>query len=69
MLNRPYKFNFSKLFRANNSEDFNVETLKQNKAFFCSELVASVYKNMGLILPDKSASSFLPGQFQEKNKI
>jgi hypothetical protein len=54
-LNKKYKFNPSKMLRKRHDNDFS-ETMKHNKSFFCSEIVASVYKNLGLLPSDVSAS-------------
>jgi hypothetical protein len=35
--------------RKSSAKDYDGENIKQNKSFFCSELVASVFKNLGLI--------------------
>lgn len=32
------------------------ETIKNNKTYFCSELVASVFKNLGILPHEISAS-------------
>jgi hypothetical protein len=45
------------------------ENLKADKSFFCSELVASCFKCMGL-LPMKIASAqYWPGTFASKGKL
>jgi hypothetical protein len=46
-----------------------IENLRDDKSFFCSELVASAYKCLGL-LPKKIASShYWPGSFSTENKL
>lgn len=62
MVNKKYKLNAAKLMRKKNSNDHN-ENIKANKSFFCSELVASVYKNMGLLPTEISATQYWPANF------
>ena len=45
-----------------------VEKLEADKSFFCSELVASAYKRIGILDPDKAASSYWPGDFSTEKK-
>ena len=61
-IKKQYKFNPAKIFRKRNNNDFQ-ENLKQDKSFFCSELAASIYKNMGLLPEDVSASQYMPASF------
>ena len=49
-----YKLNPSKIFRKKYSNDS--DNIKEDKSYFCSELVASAYKRMGLLPRDISAS-------------
>ena len=49
-----YKLNPSKIFRRKYSND--AENIKHDKSFFCSELVASAFKCLGLLPRDISAS-------------
>lgn len=37
--------------------------------FFCSELLASAYKVLGILPEDKSSSSYLPGNFSEDKNL
>jgi len=39
------------------------EDIKKDKGFFCSELVALLYKKLGLLPPEKSATLYWPGTF------
>jgi uncharacterized protein YycO len=47
-LKKAYKLNLSKIYRKTNYNDF-TKNIKNNKTYFCSELCASVYKNMGIL--------------------
>ena len=38
-----------------------------NRTFFCSELVAAVYKEVGLLRPDVASTSYTPADFTEDN--
>jgi len=53
--NKRYSLAASKLLRkkCNNDSDL---TIKDDKTYFCSELAASIYKNLGLLPPELSAS-------------
>lgn len=37
--------------------------IQKERSFFCSELVACVYKRMGLLTIDKPSCSYWPGAF------
>ncbi len=39
------------------------------KGFFCSQLVAAAYLNMGIIHYEKSSASFLPGNLSQSANI
>jgi len=61
-LGKPFKINAMKLFRNKNDED-SAPVIKSNKSYFCSELVATAYKRLGLLDPEKAASKYWPGEF------
>ncbi len=42
------------------------ENLKTKKGYFCSELVASVYKRMKIIPDDRPSTRFYPGTFESR---
>jgi len=52
---KRYSLAASKLLRkkCKNDSDINI---KEDKTYFCSELVASIYKNLGLLPAELSAS-------------
>lgn len=54
-LKKRYSLAASKLLRkkCNNDSDL---TIKDDKTYFCSELAASIYKNLGLLPAEISAS-------------
>jgi hypothetical protein len=41
----------------------------EEETFFCSELVARAYQELGILSSTKPASSYWPGDFSEKSKI
>lgn len=63
--NKRYSLAATKLLRkkCNNDSDINI---KEDKTFFCSELVASILKNLGLLPQDISASQYWPVDFSSK---
>ena len=53
-----------------NSEDSEEALLNENRGFFCSELVAKCYKEIGLFNPeepDQASSNFLPVHLSSDN--
>ncbi|CDW89200.1 ph domain-containing protein [Stylonychia lemnae] len=65
---KKYKVTASKLLRKKCVDDSD-ENIREDKTYFCSEIVASVYKNMGILPMEKSASQYMPGNFSMKKKI
>jgi len=49
-----YKLNPAKIFRKKCDND--ADNIKEDKSYFCSELVASAYKCLGILPRDISAS-------------
>jgi hypothetical protein len=43
------------------------KVIKNDKTFFCSELVATALKRCGLLDPEKAASKYWPGDFSIDN--
>jgi uncharacterized protein YycO len=58
-----YRLNPSKIFRKKCTND--AENIKEDKTYFCSELVASAYKCIGLLPTEVSASQYWPGNFSQ----
>ncbi|GAB5356923.1 hypothetical protein AAMO2058_000329900 [Amorphochlora amoebiformis] len=56
---KPYEWSLTKMMRSNSVLNF--DDLK--RTFFCSELVAAVYKEMGLLRPDIPSAAYTPGDF------
>jgi hypothetical protein len=55
VVGKKYKLNPIKIFRRKSRHDAS-HNIKEEKSYFCSELVASAYKRMGLIDSETSAS-------------
>jgi len=45
------------------------ENLNKNKKFFCSELVASIYKVMGVLPKNICSAQYWPGSFSCESNI
>ena len=54
VIGMKYKLNAAKIFRK--KYQYDAENIKEDKSYFCSELVASAYKCLGLLPKDISAS-------------
>ena len=64
VLGNHYSINFKKLFaRATTAKKL------EQRQFFCSELVAKAFKEMGLLKTAKASSTFYPSSFSIKNKL
>ncbi len=37
--------------------------IQKDQGYFCSELIAAVYKKLGLLPKDRAASKYWPGNF------
>ena len=67
VIGRKYKLNPSKIFRRRYEND--ADNIKDDKSYFCSELVASAYKCMGILPKEISASQYWPGSFANSGKL
>ena len=54
--NKRYSLAPTKLLRKKYLNDSDHLSMKESKTYFCSELVASIYKNLGLLPMEVSAS-------------
>jgi hypothetical protein len=68
VIGRKFKINAAKLLRRHSTTDSG-ENIEDNKSFFCSELVASVYKLMGVLSDTVSASQYWPVSFSADKNI
>ncbi len=55
-----------KLLRTTNDWD-QANKIKESKSFFCSELVATALKRLGLLDPIRAASKYWPGEFSQES--
>lgn len=55
-----------KLLRSTNDGD-RADHIKDSKSFFCSELVATALKRVGLLDPNLAASKYWPGEFSQES--
>ena len=60
VVGKKYKINATKILRRRSLRDAS-DNIKESKSYFCSELVASAYKRLGLLPEEKSASQYWPG--------
>ena len=65
VIGMKYKLTASKLLR----KKFKNDAEDTDKSYFCSELVASAYKRLGLLPKEVSASQYWPGSFSNKGGI
>ena len=68
MLGKKYEVNTIKLLTKYSLTD-SVENLSADKSFFCSELVASAYKCLGLLPKNIASCHYWPGSFSTENKL
>lgn len=62
---KKYKMNLVKICRTKSKRDA-AEEIKENKSYFCSELIASAYKRIGLLPEDVSATQYWPSAFSAR---
>lgn len=60
VVGKGYAINPFRLFQKYSSND-SPSNLKENSSFFCSELIASIYKRLGLLQNEISSSQYWPG--------
>ena len=65
---KKYKMNLTKMWRQKSNRDAS-ENIKDTKSYFCSELIASAYKRIGLLPSDISATQYWPGTFSIASDI
>jgi uncharacterized protein YycO len=62
---KKYKMNLVKICRTKSNRDA-AEEIKETKSYFCSELLASAYKRIGLLPEDVSATQYWPSAFSAR---
>jgi hypothetical protein len=55
-----YQLNLSKILFGARKDSIGNETELEKRKFFCSELVAKCYKELGILKTDKASSNFYP---------
>ena len=66
-MGQSYNFSVGKLFRKNSvmpMKDGELNLLNKSDGFFCSELIASAFKQMTLLEPKLSSAQFWPGNIE-----
>jgi len=43
--------------------------VEENRTFFCSELVAAIYKHLDLLEWQRASTQYWPGSFSDKNQL
>ncbi len=66
-IGKRFKINATKILRKKCESD-TAEVIKDDKTYFCSELVASAYKRLGLLDKDLAASKYWPGDFSSEDQ-
>ena len=67
-LHKEYGFSLGKLLRSNEIVCEN-EQEEKDRTYFCSELIAALYKQLGLFEPKKPSSSYIPKDFTDKGSL
>lgn len=67
-LGKGFEISLDKLFQFKSSLQRSDE-LEENKTYFCSELVARLYKELGLFDSEKASTSYYPVDFSDKVKL
>jgi hypothetical protein len=62
-----YRLSAAKIFKKTCEVD--EDTFNGDKSYFCSELVASAYRCLGLLPKDVPASQYWPGNFSNKGGL
>jgi len=64
-----FRLNYSKLIQSKPEpgESDPAHPIKKDKGFFCSELVALLYKKLGLLSDAKASTQFWPGNFSTQD--
>lgn len=62
-MGRKYKFSVKKFIMNRHSVE------EDKNSYFCSSLVAKVFKNLQLLDDSKSSTQYMPSTFSEKEKI
>lgn len=64
-LGKGFELTLDKLFQFKSKLNRS-EQEEENKTYFCSELAARLYKELGLLNEDKSSTTYFPVDFSQK---
>ena len=67
-LGKGFEISMNKLFQFKSTLSRTTEE-EESKTYFCSELVARLYKEIGLLDPNKASTTYYPIDFSEKGSI
>ena len=67
-LGKGFEISVGKLFIFQSSLNRNQEE-EDKKTYFCSELVARLYKELGLLDEEKASTRYFPVDFSDKTKM
>lgn len=67
-LGKQYEINLDKLLSFKSTIERTVEQ-EEKKTYFCSELVARLYKELGLLDSSRSSTSYYPVDFTDKGNL
>jgi len=60
----PFRLSYEAMLNTNSAAESNInETIPKDRGFFCSELIALLYKKLGLLPEDKPCNKYWPGSF------
>ncbi len=68
MLGKKYKLSPFRMLQPYSSKD-SIANIKDKGGYFCSELVASIFKLMGFLPRHISSAHYLPGNFSAESKL
>ena len=68
ILKKKYKLNPLRLFQKYSIED-SIANVEKKNGYFCSELIASIYKFLGFLRRDIKSSQYLPGNFSSEYNL
>jgi len=68
VIGKKYKLSPLRMFQKYSTEDSVANTSNKN-GYFCSELVASIFKLLGFLPKHISSAQYWPGSFSSENKL
>ncbi len=68
MVGKKYKLSPLRMLQKYSTED-SVASIKGDKSYFCSELVAAIYKLLGILPKEITSANYWPGSFSTETKL